>query len=197
MISYRQPMQSRQRGLTLVEVMITVVVFSIGLLGVAGLHAFAKRATFEASQRSTASELAHTLLEEMRFNSGGLGNFVAAGTLGGGTRAAPAVSCNDPLNACSAAQLATQSLWQWERMLDGGKETLAAADSGGLVDPTACVTGPPGGAAGTYAVTVVWRGVTELTDPAINGCGAGSGLYGSNDEFRRMVVLTSYISPNF
>jgi len=73
----------RQAGFSLIEVLVTTVVFSIGVLGVAGLGAFAKRATFESAQRSMASEMAYALLEEMRSNKGALGTYLAAGTLRG------------------------------------------------------------------------------------------------------------------
>ena len=43
---------------------------------------------------------------------------------------------------------------------------------------------------------IAWRGVTELTDPAANDCGADSGLYGDNNEFRRVLVISSYVDAN-
>jgi hypothetical protein len=79
-------------------------------------------------------------------------------------------------------------------MLDTGMEWSEGAGTGGLVSPTVCVGGPIGGA-GVYSVTVVWRGTTELTDPAVNDCGGATGVYGAGDAFRRMVVVQSYIDP--
>jgi type IV pilus assembly protein PilV len=192
----KSPREIAQAGFSLLEVLITTVVFSIGMLGVAGLTAVSKQAGYESTQRSTASELAFTLLEEMRHNAPGLPDYVAAGDLGGGTRGSePMPACNDPAAPCSGAQLAAHSLWHWERMLDGGQESVGNAGSGGLLSPTACITGPAGGFAGIYTVTIVWRGVTELANPAANDCGAGSGLYGADDEFRRMVIVQSFIDP--
>jgi hypothetical protein len=80
-------------------------------------------------------------------------------------------------------------------MLDTGMESIGGAGTGGLVEPSACITGPAGGGAGVYAVTIVWRGVTELVDPALNACGAGTGLYGAANAFRRMVVIQTFIDP--
>ncbi len=186
----------RQRGFSLIEVLATTVIFSVGVLGISGLTSVSKRAGFDAVQRSTAAELAYAVLEEMRSNSQALGVYTAAGALGGGAIGAePLPRCNDSANPCSAAQLATHGLWELEQMLDTGWESADGAGTGGLVSPTACIVGPPAGAAGDYTVTVVWRGVTEMTDPALNGCGAGTGLYGANDAFRRMVVVQSFINP--
>lgn len=190
------PNRTRQLGFTLVEVLVTVLVFSVGVLGVTGLNTVSKRAGYESVQRSTAAELAYTLLEEMRANSGGMGTYLAAGTLGGGTIGAePLPRCDDPLVPCSADQFAAHSLWALEQVLDSGMETVGGRGTGGLVSPSACIAGPPAGGAGDYTVTIAWRGVTELSDPGLNACGAASGLYGAGNAFRRMVVVQTYIDP--
>jgi type IV pilus assembly protein PilV len=59
-------------GFSLVEVLVTTVVFAIGMLGVAGLSAFSKRASFESVQRATAAQVAYGLLEDMRANTDAL-----------------------------------------------------------------------------------------------------------------------------
>ena len=53
----------------------TVVVFSVGLLAVAGLQIVSKGATFEATQRTMASQIAFGLLEDMRANGPALGAY--------------------------------------------------------------------------------------------------------------------------
>jgi len=187
----------KERGFSLIEVLVTVLVFSIGMLGIAGLSTVGRRATFDTVQRSTAAELAYALLEEMRSNNEALGVYVAAAVLGRGSRGSsePAPDCDAAGAACTADELATHSLWAWEQMLDTGFETAAGVGTGGLVTPTACIVGPAGGVAGNYTVTMVWRGVSELADPAINACGAATGLYGTSGEFRRMAVVQTYIDP--
>ena len=185
-----------QSGLSLIEVLVTTVVFSVGLLGVTGLNAVSQRASFEAVQRSVASELAYALLEDMRGNSAALPDYLAAGDLGQGSRGAePAPTCDDPIAPCTAQELAIHGLWEWEQSLDGALETAAGVATGGLLAPTACIAGPVAGDAGVYTVSIVWRGTSELTDAALNNCGAGTGLYGAGNTFRRMVVIQSYIDP--
>ena len=189
--------QSYQAGFSLVEVLVTTVIFSIGILGVTGLNAFSKRAGFDAVQRSTAAEFAFALLEEMRYNSTAINVYLAAATIGRGSLgAAPLPSCDAVLAPCTPAQLAAESLWDLEQALDTGFETVGPVGTGGLVMPTACISGPALPGAGIYTVTVVWRGVTELSDPAINDCGAATGLYGDDNAFRRMVVIQTYIDPS-
>lgn len=185
-----------QSGLSLVEVLVTTVVFSVGLLGVTGLNAVSQRASFEAVQRSMASELAYALLEDIRGNSDALLVYLAAGDLGRGSRGAePAPTCEDPAAPCTAQEFALHGLWEWEQALDGALETNAGVATGGLLAPTACIAGPVAGGAGVYSVSIVWRGTSELTDAALNNCGVGTGLYGAGNTFRRMVVIQSYIDP--
>jgi len=185
-----------EQGLSLIEVLVTTVVFSVGILGVTGLNAVSQRASFEAVQRSIASELAYGLLEEIRANSDAMIDFLAAGDLGQGSRGPePVPSCETAALPCTAQELAIHTLWAWEQSLDGALESLNGTATGGLVTPTACIVGPVGGGPGIYSVTISWRGSAELTDPGINNCGAGTGLYGANNALRRMVVIQSYIDP--
>lgn len=57
-----------QSGFTLIEVMVAVVVLSIGLLGLAGLQATGLRHNQSASFRSTATVLAYDITDAMRAN---------------------------------------------------------------------------------------------------------------------------------
>lgn len=62
--------RQRTAGLTLVEILITLLVMSIGLLGVAGLHAMSLRNNYDALMRSHASTLAADIADRMRANRG-------------------------------------------------------------------------------------------------------------------------------
>lgn len=58
----------RQRGVSLVEVLVTVLLVSIGLLGVAGLQLSTVQNANSAAQRFEATVLARDILERMRAN---------------------------------------------------------------------------------------------------------------------------------
>lgn len=184
------------RGFTLLEVLITLLVFSFGLLIVAGLQAVSKKANYDALQRTTASLLAHDVIERMRANDGELEEYVldAGETLGAGEYAAPANDCQT--TDCNAVQLAWRDLYEWERALIGASELVDDQFTGGLVDPTACIDGPSGSSGGVYTIAIAWRGVTELSNPGLHACGEDSGLYGDDDEYRRLLVISTYITPS-
>jgi len=61
----------RQRGLSMVEILVAIVVLSIGLLGLAGLQANSLRTSQSALYRSQAATFAEDMAERMRANLGG------------------------------------------------------------------------------------------------------------------------------
>jgi type IV pilus assembly protein PilV len=66
--SVRGPSPDGQRGLSLVEVLVTLVLVSVGLLGIAGLQIASVQNTSSAAQRFEATLLAEDILERMRAN---------------------------------------------------------------------------------------------------------------------------------
>jgi type IV pilus assembly protein PilV len=186
-----------QNAFSLIELLVTVVIFSVGLLAVAGLQTVSKRATFEAMQRSTATQVASGLLDDMRANGPALATYVAARQIGQySITGVSATDCNSMNNPCTATRIASRDLGHWETLMDGGMEAGPAGGVGGLVSPAACIAGPADGSAGIYVVSVVWRGTVAITDPGINACGANSGQYGAGNEFRRVIQIPTFIDPN-
>lgn len=184
-----------QRGFSLIELLVALVIFSVGLLSIAGLQTVSKQANFEALQRTSASQVAYGLLEDMRVNGDAIAVYLAAGEMGNGSRGAePAPNCSGT-SICNAAQKAAHDLWFWEQVVDGNLEMNGTAGGGGLVLPTLCVNGPVGGIAGVYTVTIVWRGSASLGNGNGSTCGAAGGNYGANAEFRRIMQVPTYIDP--
>lgn len=188
----------RQRGFTLIEVMIAVVVLSIGLLGVAALQLTAKKSSHQAWQRAQAVLLADSLLERVRINPSAAAAYhtgVGNSALGGGTLGTPARDCST--QTCTAAQMATWDLWNWERRLDGTAVRDAAnRNVSGLVDPHGCVVFTAASASfpntGQLRVIVTWRGTTETIDAVTGGTACGPGAAGSVDS-RHQVIVNTYV----
>jgi type IV pilus assembly protein PilV len=184
-----------ETGFTMVEVLVTLVIVSIGLLSSVALQLLSKRSNYDAAQRTTAAHLAEDLLERMRANPIALLDYATAGVLGNGSQgAAPALDCVGPLANCTGPDLAAYDLWQWEQLLDGNLELNAGQAAGGLVAPSACIRGPAFGGNGVYTVAIAWRGLTELSNPIVDDCGEGSGNYGDDDVNRRVLVVRTFIN---
>jgi type IV pilus assembly protein PilV len=193
----KQSLKSSLHGFSMVEVMITLLVVSVALLSSVSLQVLSKRSNYDAAQRTTAAHLAEDLLERMRNNPTALIDYITAGNLGNGSRGGlPATNCGDPLIECTAAELATFDMWHWEQLLDGSFEVSGGESVGGLVTPTACINGPGFGGNGVYSIAIAWRGMTELTNPVIDNCGAGSGNYGANDVNRRIMVVRTFVNAS-
>lgn len=188
-------MHNKQQGFSLIEMLIALIVFSVGLLAIAGLQTVSKQANFEALQRTAGSHIAHGLLEDMRVNGDAIDVYLAAGEMGGGSRGGePAPNCSG-VSECTAVQKATHDLWFWEQVLDGNLEMSGNAGAGGLVLPTLCIGGPAGGGAGIYTVTIAWRGTASMTNGNASACGSAGGNYGDANEFRRIMQIPTYIDP--
>lgn len=176
---------SRQRGAGLIEVMISLLVLSIGTLGLGGLQITAKRTGFEATQRSEATALAMDLFERMRANREALPDYAVAG-IGSATGASlpvPAVNCAS--GPCSAIELKQWDLWNWEQALDG---VTSGNSEGGLVLPMACIT-----VAGREVTLVIaWRGFRAVGEQAAD-VRCGLGRYGQDDADRVWLRMTSWI----
>lgn len=192
----RSTMRHRsQLGFSLVEVMVSVLVTSVSVLGMAGMQITSKRAGYEAIQRTTATTLAMDVLERMRSNPDALATYATTGIGGTTITAEPIPKCsNDTTDICNAAQLAAHDLWEWEQAIDGLGETrdVSGTDvaTGGLVNPTGCVVVN----GGMVTVTMAWQGFEALSDPGTNACGSGLGKYGTNDENRQVISITTFIS---
>ena len=186
----------RCRGSTMMEVLVSVFVLSIGVLGVAGLQVTAKRSNFEATQRVTAAALAQDIVERMRSNPEELGTYTNAGvgrTIDGTSM--PLVDCSTD---CGPVSLAQYDLYELEQAANGVAEQAAGNNVGGLALSTTCITGPDGGP-GIYSVAIAWRGMTKLSNPGTDACGSGSGRYDTvggteADVYRRILVMPVFIS---
>lgn len=210
-MNIRRPRARRSRGVSLIEVLVSLVILSLGVLAVVALQLVAKRNNADAGQRTIAAQLAYDMLERMRANSAParLGEYLTGNSpLGRGSMTEPTPNCT--VATCTAAELVLYDLWQWEQALDGAAEQKDGGNTGGLVMPTACIDGPAGGGDGLYNITIVWRGTVGIpdalagstSDSTPDGCGrnlqvGGAFVYGesgNDDRFRRSVSIPSFIT---
>lgn len=180
-----------QRGLSLIEVLVTVVVLLVGLLGMVVLLANSQKAESEAYQRAQALVLLQDMAMRINANRGVANCYAFTAAVAGapfvGTGTNPAPVCN--LGPPTAAARAVQDISDWHALLLGATETLAGNDVGTLTGARGCVseviTNPPGFR--DYTISVAWQGrVPTSPPPAALTCGTGQ--YG-NENLRRVVSL--------
>ncbi len=118
---------TNQDGFTLVEVMVALVIFTISLLGLAGLQAAALRDNHLANQNTIATQLAEDMAERIRANPPGVtnGDYNAIFTQPG------AQDCYG--GSCSSTQIAQMDAHQWfaaiQNALPSGTGTVIANGS--------------------------------------------------------------------
>ncbi|WP_127475938.1 type IV pilus modification protein PilV [Sulfurivermis fontis] len=131
----RKNPQAAQLGFSLMEILVTVLILAIGLLGMASLQLNALRNNSSAQERSQATVLAYEIADRMRSNrvTALAGNY----DIGLGVAAVAPTDCATVV--CSPAQLAGFDIWQWKadvaRLLPAGDAAVSTA-AGGIVTIT-------------------------------------------------------------
>jgi type IV pilus assembly protein PilV len=135
----------RQDGFTLLEVLIALLVLSIGLLGIGKLMMLSARANDSAYMRSQATALAYTMLDAMRANRQAAivqGYDTAMGVFPGGLQ-----PCGTVAAPCNSGQQAQNDLFLWGSSLgtalplgQGSVATAVALAGTGANNITATVT---------------------------------------------------------
>ena len=148
-----------QRGSSLIEVLVTMLIFAIGLLGFAALQNRAQRSELEAYQRVEAIHAVDWLAAQIRSNRSAAGCYGLVGTTFVGTGYDTTYSCSDYGTAETQAQVAAD-VNAWDDMLKGSSETLGGTATGGLINARGCITYD---GVDTLEITLVWQGLVETT----------------------------------
>lgn len=103
--------RKHHKGFSLVEVLVALVVLSIGVLGVAALHATALKSNSSSYVRSQMTLAAYDLADRMRANRQAAldGDYDGIG----GTQH---TSCESS-GGCSASDMAEHDVWTWKNQL--------------------------------------------------------------------------------
>lgn len=124
---------SRASGFTLVEVMVALVIFSVGLLGLAGLHASSMQNNKTSDIRGIAVIQAHDMADRIRANARGTSgdyNAIVTGIPAPGTDCISTAACTSP------SAIAAWDNFEWQTNLNtflpAGRGTVTRNASGTL-----------------------------------------------------------------
>lgn len=145
---------ARQRGVTMVEALVALVVLSVGMLGIAGLYVSSLRAERTAQLRTQAVTLVNDMIDRIRANAQARAGY----DLSKATPATNGCVAGDPPKPCKTEDMAAEDLQIWT---DATKSTLPGG-KGSIVYGPAASTGLPD----TYTVSVQWNEPGEGKDGA-------------------------------
>ena len=168
-----------QRGFSLIEVLVTLLIMSLALLGTAGLQAYSMRLNQGSQFRTQAVFLAADLAERIEANKAAdyqtSWDFAASGAYDiSGTNPADCQTAS-----CTLGNLATYDLWQWRR---------AVGDPAVLPQSSWTVTRVVAGTLSTYTIVISWvdrmSATTTTTNAAFNAAsGVGVNAAGTGERF--------------
>lgn len=103
---------NNSHGFTMIEVLVAVVILSVGILGMAGLQGVALKQTANSQFYSQATKLAHDMAERMRANRATVLESADSYKVDPATQlTAPSVDCTTV--TCTGQQLAAHDRYQW------------------------------------------------------------------------------------
>ena len=194
------PLPAQSRGFSMIEVLVSLIIVVLGLLGLAGMQVRMQQAEFESYQRAQALVLLDDMVERISLHRQTPSCFwltdstTGSPYLGVGSSGAPACSASTANNNTQTNLI----LAEWHNLLRGASETKGGASVGAMVGARGCISYDPwseltdaGGAiisnTGVYTVAVAWQGMNDTFAPTVN---CGNGQYGA--ETRRRVVFTTF-----
>lgn len=152
--------RQKQTGIGLVEILITIIILSMGFLAAARMQVEGMRFSQSAYYQSQAYFLASDMINRMRTNSDGVKN-------GEYTNIVTAPGAQDPgcgVSSCDAAQIALQDVYEWGGYFhsrDGATNFIPALPSSESIQAYATVIAVD---ENIFTVRLVWSEIISGED---------------------------------
>lgn len=159
------PWQSRNRGFTLIEVLVALVIFLVSALGIAGLVTRTVQQETESYQRVQALVLLRDMQERLSANRAAVTCYAGSDTLGVGFSGS--FTCS--IGTSGQQAIAISDLEQWDSNLKGAAEKSGTTNVGALIGARGCIRTVDTDQQ-IYRITISWQGIGETVAPA-NTCG--------------------------
>lgn len=185
----------KQGGMLMIEVLVTILIVSLGMLGIAAMFVRSQQFNDEAYQRYQALDIAHELSEQLSTNSAEAKKKDGSAYLtdkAGGASFTRSSACT----TCDSAAMAKFDITRFHDALLGAQKTQSGTKVASLIGARGCVeyrgvagseTNPP-----RFRISVVWQGrqfagaafAATTTDPTT----CGDGLYKIDEKDHRRVI---------
>lgn len=186
---------SQVRGISLIEILVSVLVLAVGVLGIGALQLRTQSSFIESQQRSQAQQVLRDISERMNANISAADGYVT------GVEQPIGVGDNRGSDCAAGDSVAANDLCFISQKLKGSSIASGEASKGAMVGARACVEEiqtrnntlgvclP-----GIYRVTVAWQGFSASVAPN-QAIGCAAGMYG--DESLRRVATSTVIWGTF
>lgn len=188
-----------QAGVTLIEVLVTILILAFGLLGLAAFQLKAQSAEMESYQRAQALILVQDMAERIGATAANAtdpgtaaGTYVSDSTLGTGD--------GEPASCGTLAMGAVRDRCEWSNALKGAAEQQGGNKVGAMIGAVGCIeqTQAENTAAGvctpaSLRVTVAWQGLNPTLAPSLT---CGQGLFGSENQRRAVAAQVTLGLPS-
>ena len=178
-------------GFSLIEILVSMVVLVIGLLGFASLLVNSNKAELESYQRVQALILLQDISDRINTNRKVASCYVTPNPGGGNDYVGTGYTSTPICTAGSVDQQtrAVADLSAWDTALKGAAEsTTVSGNVGAMIGARGCVSYDT--ATKQYTITVAWQGLSDTNAPTA-GLSCGNGLYGTSAKRR---VVSSVLS---
>ena len=199
----------REAGFSLIEILMTLLILTIGLLGLAGLQAVAQRSGQEAYQRAQAIIILNDIMDRINTNRAVATCYAITapatgtpylGTTAGSHYDTTAFSCPSMATNPNGVTRAGLDLTSIDNMLQGAAETTGGNKAGAMIGARACIGYDATTA--SYSVAVAWQGLGSTFSPAswdttttpatARNCAINK--FGTDDSMRRVVWNTLLVA---
>lgn len=157
-------------GFTMIEVLVSILIMAIGLLGLASIQARAQQAELESYQRAQALILLQDMVDRINANRKTAGCYAFTPLPDNGSvfvgAGASALTCTGAYGTTLTRAQADSDVLQWHNLLTGAAETLNANQVGAMIGARGCVSLDTSVNPNVYRVSVAWQGMTPTKDPS-------------------------------
>lgn len=139
----------------MIEILITLVIIVVGLLGVMEMQTRLQRSEMEAYQRTQAMFLLNDMAQRLNTNRAYTEEYVT----GTGSPLGTTFDCS----SIGSTELYEKDKTEWCEALQGASETQNGGSVGTIIGGRGCVESLVAGS--EYRVTVAWQGLTPISRP--------------------------------